>query len=162
MQLNLWTLQVRVEGFLCLVWAHSVHSFSTWVALWNSPVPSAPGSLCSNHSCTLTTLDSAWVTAQPQCQVRVHQTPYQMGRLSRSPSVVHRLLCSLWTWVCFCLWTKQQVWCFSGLSAASPGEQASVQSPPGSTCTSAETSRASFCLEEGQNFDLFWDIKHLH
>lgn len=114
---------------------HSVHSFSTLAALWEQPLDA----FAVPHSCNLTRLDSAWVTAQPQCQVRVHQAPWQMGRLSQSPSAVHRLFCSLWTCVCFYLSTQQRVCCFSGLS---PGEQVHVQSSPRSTCTSAETSRA--------------------
>lgn len=46
--------------------------------------PQLPGHFALSRSCTLSRLDSAWVTAQPQCQVRAHQAPWQMGRLIRA------------------------------------------------------------------------------
>lgn len=38
----MWTLQIQVEGFPRLVWAHSVHSSSTLAALWEQPRPLSP------------------------------------------------------------------------------------------------------------------------
>lgn len=141
-----------------------MHSSSTLAALWEQPRPLSRR-VTSPYPVALTRLDSAWVTAQPQGQGRVHQAPWQTGRLSQSPSAAHRLFCRLWTWVCFCLGTKQRVcssvdWALQALEnrwvcRAHLAAHAPQQRHPGLW-------KASFCLEEGQNLDLFQDTEHLH
>lgn len=56
----------------------------TGCSMGTAQTPQPLGHFALPHSCTLTRLDSAWITAQPQCQVRAHQAPRQMGRLSQA------------------------------------------------------------------------------
>lgn len=62
----------------------SAQLFYTGCCMGMAQSPQPPGHFALSRSCTLSRLDSAWVTAQPQCQVRAHQAPWQMAGSTRA------------------------------------------------------------------------------
>lgn len=151
------TLQDQVKWFLCLVWAHSVHSSSTLAALWEQLSPLSPWSLCSTPQlhlgqagqclghCTATvpakgtpsTLTAGQAQPEPfSCSQTVLQS-LDLGLVLPLNSTARLLLqrtehCKPWR-TGECAHAPQQgLW------------------------------KVCFCLEEDQNLDLFQDTKHLH